>query len=173
MPRVFERRLGSRKFFCRLVSSLLLTTALEVAATGAVGALARANNRPDFSGILAVGPLYLVFPWFFSFYRSIPSLSSVATPLGNLGIALSTKSLTYFVGFNLLVASNANLVAGVAGIVRDFVTLTKKKWQDNNFVLPSPRARLPDFSFTRMHFGSRTGSPFQMRLHHCVISTGF
>ncbi len=62
----------------------------------------------------------MVFPWFVPFYHSIPSLSSVANPLGNFGLSFSTKSLTYFVGFNLLVASNANLIAGTAGIVKIF-----------------------------------------------------
>ncbi len=67
--------------------------------------------------------LFLVFPWFISFYNCIPPLSSVATPFGNLGLggllAFSSKSLTYFAGFNLLIASNANLVTGIAGLVRN------------------------------------------------------
>ena len=55
--RVFERRLGSRKFFGRVLSSLLLTTALEVAATAAVEAWARQTDRPpELSGVLSVGP---------------------------------------------------------------------------------------------------------------------
>lgn len=115
--RLFERRLGSRRFFSRLASSFVLSTAVELAATSALVAWGGGGGRrADLSsGMLAVGPFFLVFPWFVSFYHDVPSTSGASF----MGLAASSKMLTYFVGMNALMASNANLVAGVSGIVSE------------------------------------------------------
>lgn len=108
--RIFERRLGSRKFSSQFLATFLLSSALEVLLSSALTTYVGPNG---FSGLLAVGPIGAVFPWFIAYHQDVPTLSS--STFG--GFAVSTKSLTYLLGLQVLGGSLSNGVAGVSALI--------------------------------------------------------
>ena len=59
---------------------------------------------------------FCVFPWFVSFYQDVAHSKS-GDPFGLGGLRLSPKAFSYFAGMQIIIASNANVIAAAAGIV--------------------------------------------------------
>ena len=116
--RIFERRLGSRKFASHLIAMMLLSTILEYWVTP----LLMFSKPRFFSGLLATGPwvcLYfsavclqsnfelifhrfgLVLPWFIYYFKDVPSLNSTSV----MGIRVSNKAMPYLIGLQVILGS--------------------------------------------------------------------
>ncbi len=78
----------------------------------------------------------MVFPWFAAFYSSVPPMSSPASQNGLGFPTFSTKSLVYFVGFNLVIPSSANLIAGLSGVAAGILIHYNAFWVKNWNVVP-------------------------------------
>jgi len=63
---------------------------------------------------------FWVFPWFAWFYSDVATVtSSGGSERGpRLPFSFSPKIINYVVGANLMLSSNANMIAGLSGIVR-------------------------------------------------------
>ena len=111
--RVFERRLGGRKFASTLLSAHLMTSLLEVLA---VLALPRLGADWFQGGILPAGPYGLIFPLFVNYYQDIPRISQTRV----LGLPITGKTITYILGLQLALASKASVISALCGCVSFF-----------------------------------------------------
>ena len=105
--RVFERRYGSLKFSSCLLLSFSCSVLLEVSSAWC-------------TGLFQPGPLALVLPLFVPYYLHIPVLSSAM--FGQ--VPVSSKSLTYLLGLQLLVTSQNHVAASLCSLVAGVVYCT-------------------------------------------------
>ena len=95
--RIFERRLGSRKFASHLLAFVTLTGLFEWTLT----VLANYYDPKLHSGLLSIGPFGLVLPWFLYYYQDIPSLNSTSF----LGLRITGKLMPYLLGLQVILGS--------------------------------------------------------------------
>jgi len=120
--RVFERRYGSLKFSSCLLLSFSCSVLLEVSSAWC-------------TGLFQPGPLALVLPLFVPYYLHIPVLSSAM--FGQ--VPVSSKSLTYLLGLQLLVTSRNHVAASLCSLVAGVVYCTPLV---DKFRIPSFLGRL-------------------------------
>eukprot|EP00095_Tigriopus_kingsejongensis_P001159 maker-scaffold628_size122696-snap-gene-0.37 protein:Tk01159 transcript:maker-scaffold628_size122696-snap-gene-0.37-mRNA-1 annotation:"ubiquitin-associated domain-containing" len=133
--RVYERRLGSRRFAARVLFAWIFSTVLEVATSLALiysplnsSLDAQAWNRQA----LAVGPLGLVFALLVSFLTDLYQ-SRVGSSLG--WAAIPPEFFTFVVVINL-VTSPANGLACLGGVISGLALHWNVLWVKNWLVIP-------------------------------------
>ena len=108
--RIFERRLGSRKFASHLLAFVTLTGLFEWTLT----VLANYCDPKLHSGLLSIGPFGLVLPWFLYYYQDIPSLNSTSF----LGLRITGKLMPYLLGLQVILGSvMSNTIVATSSIV--------------------------------------------------------
>lgn len=158
--REFERRYGSHKFASHLFGTTCISFVLEL-----VALLIRWFIDKDAgSGFLPSGPYGLLFPLFVRFYYEIPntnqgssrnqqpsSLGSESSSqqwtasfsaLGSIFPPITTKSLTYFFGFQLAWSSANSLNAALTGILAGILHRQNFLGVQNWLVIPNWLANL-------------------------------
>jgi len=140
--RVFERRMGSRKFASHLLGSSVIATLLEISII-----MILAQFHPDYQNaagrFLPPGLYSLLFPLYVSYYLDIPRV----TVTHILGIPVTGKTVTYLLGLQIACTSQATVISSlcglVAGLLYRYNFLMVKKW----LVVPDLVARICDKAF--------------------------
>ena len=129
--RVFERRFGSKKFTSVLLSTLFISTLVEVLLS-----LALLSWDPHaYSGLLCAGPYWVVFSLFVPFYHDIPKLDAHQNV--NRIVNVNAKMLTYLAGFQILTSSKSTALAGLAGVLAGILQRENFLWVQRWFRIPS------------------------------------
>lgn len=146
--RVFERRMGSRRYASHLLSSLILSSILEVGLifsiewyTGVV-----VNFLPS-------GPLPMIFSLFVNFFFDIPNARKASL----FGIPFSGKALAYFLGVQILAGSRGSLISATAGVLSGLILrMTPKPFN----LIPKPIANFFSWSFSFFESEAPEEGPF-------------
>ncbi|XP_023702139.1 ubiquitin-associated domain-containing protein 2 isoform X1 [Cryptotermes secundus] len=137
--RVFERRYGSHKFASYLLATCTIATILE---TTAILVLQHLDIDLHSGGYLPPGPYGLIFPLFVSFFFDVPRVAQTHI----LGIPVTGKTLTYFLGLQVCSTSAATAISGLCGIVAGLMyrynVLYLRQW----FLVPRWMAKLSSMS---------------------------
>ncbi|XP_053403205.1 ubiquitin-associated domain-containing protein 2-like [Mercenaria mercenaria] len=105
--KIFEKRLGSRKFFSHLLGSGILSVLLELACVY----LCRVFEVP--LQPLPTGPLCIIYPMFVPFYCDIPRVA-----LSHIwGVPMTGKSISYILGLQAASSSPESLLVALCGLV--------------------------------------------------------
>jgi len=139
--RVFERRMGSKKFASHLLGSSIIATLLEISVI-----LILAQFHPEYhpSGRFLPPGLYsLLFPLYVNYYLDIPRVTMTHI----LGIPVTGKTVTYLLGLQIACSSSTALISSLCGFVAGLLYrnnfLFVKKW----LVVPDLVARICDKAF--------------------------
>lgn len=141
--RVFERRLGSKKFASHLFATSLISLALQVPLI----LLIRSTGWSSYHhGHLPPGPYGLIFPLFVPYLCDIPRMTRTHI----LGIPITGKTLTYLVGLQVCSTSFPTAVAAfcsiAAGLLYRWNVLKIQDW----LVIPDWLARLTNLTLGRL-----------------------
>jgi len=102
--RVLERRTGSLKFSSNLSTCWLLGMSFDVLLHSILD-----SNDVTWSPFLTPGPLSLILPLFIPYYQHVP-----LTTGSHMGpFSISTKSMTYVLGLQLIASSTSSLISSV------------------------------------------------------------
>jgi len=126
--RIFERRLGSRKFASHLIAMTTLSGILEWVITSALVTFSPKVT----SGILTVGPFGAVFPWFVFYYADVPPLTSTSF----LGFRMSSKFITFLLGFQIIAGSVPNTIVAFSALVAGWLVRSNFMWVQNFLAVP-------------------------------------
>lgn len=126
--RIFERRLGSRKFVSHLIAMTTLSGLFEWVITS----LFLTYNPKSLSGILSIGPFGAVLPWFVFYMTDIPGSSSTSV----LGITMSNKIMTYLFGMQVILGSMPNFIMGTSALVAGVLVKANALWVQNVLAVP-------------------------------------
>jgi len=126
--RIFERRLGSRKFASHLIAMAVLSGLIEYLMTS----LFLMFNTKAISGILSTGPYGIVLPWFVFYMSDIPSLNSTSV----FGFTMSNKIMTYLLGLQVALGSSQNFIMAMSALVAGIIVKTNALWVQNVLAVP-------------------------------------
>lgn len=102
--RVLEKRTGSLKFSSNLSTCWLLGISMDVLLHTLLD-----SNDASWSPFLTPGPLSLILPLFIPYYQHVP-----LTTGSHMGpFSISTKSMTYVLGLQLIASSTSSLISSV------------------------------------------------------------
>jgi len=142
--RIFERRLGSRKFASHLLAMLLISTILEYSIISLFQfASQNITNLIRVSGLLATGPYYLVLPWFVFYFKDIPSLNSTSV----MGMRVSNKAMPYLMGLQVILGSASNTIMAVCCILTGLIIKSNGIWIQKWCVVPKFIGSICEFMF--------------------------
>merc|ERR1711974_307580 len=102
------------------------------------------------SGLLAVGPFGFVLPWFVYYFKDVPSLNSTTF----LGISMSSKTMTYLLGCQVILGTMSNTVMAISSLVAGMLLRSNFLWLQNWLVVPKFLAKT-----SQMLFGWLIDSP--------------
>ncbi|EFX80802.1 hypothetical protein DAPPUDRAFT_51066, partial [Daphnia pulex] len=141
--RVFERRLGSKKFASHLLATSLISLGLQVP----IILLIRSTGWASYHhGHLPPGPYGLIFPLFVPYLCDIPRMTRTHI----LGIPITGKTLTYLVGLQVCSTSFPTAVSAfcsiAAGLWYRWNVLRVQDW----LAIPDWLARITDMTFGRL-----------------------
>jgi len=126
--RIFERRLGSRKFVSHLIAMAGLSGLFEWVITS----LFLMSNIKAISGILSIGPYGCILPWFVFYMSDIPSLNSTSV----FGMTMSNKIMTYLMGLQVALGSSQNFIMSASALMAGVIVKTNSLWIQNITSVP-------------------------------------
>ncbi|CAG7785520.1 unnamed protein product [Allacma fusca] len=112
--RIFERRMGSKRFSSYLLGTCTIATILEICT---VLVLARFNIDYHSGGYLPSGLYGFLFPLFVNYYLDIPRI----TMSNFLGMSVTGKTITYLLGLQIASTSPATVVSALCGIIAGLI----------------------------------------------------
>jgi len=108
--RIFERRMGSRKFASYLFGTCTIATVLEVCT---IMMLSQFEIDYHSGGFLPPGLYGLLFPLYVNYFLDIPKI----TVSSFAGLPLTGKTVTYILGLQIASTSHATLISALCGLV--------------------------------------------------------
>ncbi|VDI38990.1 Hypothetical predicted protein [Mytilus galloprovincialis] len=105
--RIFERRYGSRKFLSYMLSTAIISTALELSVIYLLQHL-QIKLQP-----LPSGPLCMLYPLFIPYYCEVPRVV-----FGHIfGIPMTGKSFHYILGLQIASTSKESILVAICGLL--------------------------------------------------------
>ncbi|VDI38988.1 ubiquitin-associated domain-containing protein 2-like isoform X2 [Mytilus galloprovincialis] len=125
--RIFERRYGSRKFLSYMLSTAIISTALELSVIYLLQHL-QIKLQP-----LPSGPLCMLYPLFIPYYCEVPRVV-----FGHIfGIPMTGKSFHYILGLQIASTSKESILVAICGLLSGLL------WKANFLKVQS--FRIPTF----------------------------
>ncbi|XP_053404477.1 ubiquitin-associated domain-containing protein 2-like [Mercenaria mercenaria] len=138
--KIFEKRLGSRKFFSHLLGSGILSILLELVCVY----LCRVFEVP--LQPLPTGPLCIIYPMFVPFYCDIPRVA-----LSHIwGVPMTGKSISYILGLQAASSSPESLLVALCGLMAGVLWRVNFLYLQSVIKVPHCLARLCNSTIGRL-----------------------
>ncbi|ODN03734.1 Ubiquitin-associated domain-containing protein 2 [Orchesella cincta] len=108
--RIFERRMGSRKFSSYLLGTCTIATILEICT---IMLLSQFEIDYHSGGYLPPGLYGLIFPLYVNYFLDIPRIAVSSF----IGIPVTGKTVTYLLGLQIASTSHATVISALCGLV--------------------------------------------------------